>query len=154
MRSSDRLPGGASSDHGSRATTTTTMNSSSSVANDNGGGGGGGGYGRVLLYVTSHFSPQHEMFLRYCWGNVLARSSLLRSADVAVYLNANDDERRGAAMDVLKETFRGNDLTVHLRDPLDGGPKKTKRMGALKAVRGEKRAFSFFPIGRALFGRV
>lgn len=77
--------------------------------------GSGGGGGRVLLYVTSHMSEQHKMFLRYCWPTILARSPLLREADVAVYLNPTDAGDRKEAMDVLKDTFPDHDLTVYLR---------------------------------------
>mmetsp|Transcript_1367 Transcript_1367/g.2972 ORF Transcript_1367/g.2972 Transcript_1367/m.2972 type:complete len:344 (-) Transcript_1367:163-1194(-) len=73
-------------------------------------------YGRVLLYVTSHMSRQHEMFLKYCWPNVLARSKLLQQADVAVFLNPAEEEKREEAIDVVKATFENNPLTVYLRE--------------------------------------
>lgn len=72
--------------------------------------------GRVLLYVTTHFSKQHEMYLKYCWPNILARSPLLQAADVAVYLNPSKVENRNEAMDVLKETFADHNLVVYLRE--------------------------------------
>lgn len=56
------------------------------------------------------------MFLKYCWPNVLARSPLLRSADVAVYLNPANAGKRKEAMDVLKDTFAEQDLTVYVRE--------------------------------------
>mmetsp|Transcript_4009 Transcript_4009/g.8487 ORF Transcript_4009/g.8487 Transcript_4009/m.8487 type:complete len:297 (-) Transcript_4009:106-996(-) len=71
--------------------------------------------GRVLLYLTTHFSQQHEMYLKYCWRNILTRSPLLQEADVAVLLNPNDAEKRKEAMDVLKETFEDHNLVVYLR---------------------------------------
>ena len=98
--------------------------------------------GRVLLYVTSHFSEQHEMYLRYCWKNLLARSPLLQGADVAVYLNPNDAKKRKPALDVLKNAFADNNLMVYLRDisGLKGAPQNfrssliAKRSGAIMAV--------------------
>lgn len=72
--------------------------------------------GRVLLYVTTHFSQQHAMYLKYCWPNVLARSPLLQKADVAVYLNPSKSETRKEAMGVLKDTFADHNLLVYLRE--------------------------------------
>ena len=46
---------------------------------------------------------------------MLARSPLLQSADIAVLLNPNIDERRGMAMNVLKETFADHYLKVYIR---------------------------------------
>jgi len=86
-----------------------------------------GNYGRVLLYVTSHMSPQHEMFLKYCWPNILARSALLQEVDVAVYLNPGEGERK-EAMDVLKDTFADQNLKVYLRS------KAEKQAGAKTAM--------------------
>lgn len=37
---------------------------------------------KVLLYLTTHFSQTHVIFLRYCWPQVLKRSKLLRRAHV------------------------------------------------------------------------
>lgn len=74
-----------------------------------------GNTGRVVLYVTSHMSQQHEMFLKYCWPNILARSALLQEADVVVYLNP-EEEKRKEAMDLLKITFADHNLKVYLRE--------------------------------------
>ena len=60
------------------------------------------------------------MFLRYCWQNILARSNLLREADVAVFLNPSDTAtaRRYQAMELLRHTFAHNpNLKVYLRAP-------------------------------------
>ena len=73
------------------------------------------GYGRVLLYITSHFSEQHELYLKYCWKNLLSRSPLLQEADVAVYLNPNNAIRREPAMELLRDVFEGNDLKVYVK---------------------------------------
>ena len=56
------------------------------------------------------------MFLKYCWPNVLARSSLLYQADVAVYLNPADQERRKEAVSILQDTFVNHHLTIYLRE--------------------------------------
>mmetsp|Transcript_31132 Transcript_31132/g.65672 ORF Transcript_31132/g.65672 Transcript_31132/m.65672 type:complete len:365 (-) Transcript_31132:87-1181(-) len=84
-------------------------------------------YGRVLLYVTSHMSRQHKMFLKYCWPNILARSALLQEADVAVYLNPGEGERK-EAMDILNNTFADQNLKVYLR------AKAEKQAGAKTAM--------------------
>jgi len=100
-----------------------------------------GNYGRVLLYVTSHMSPQHEMFLKYCWPNILARSALLQEVDVAVYLNPGEGERK-EAMDVLKDTFADQNLKVYLR--ANGAPsvptQEPTRRGRNRANNAEKTA--------------
>jgi len=56
------------------------------------------------------------MFLKYCWPNVLARSSLLYQVDVAVYLNPADQERRKEAVSILQDTFVNHHLTIYLRE--------------------------------------
>lgn len=95
---------------------------------------------RVLLYITSHFSTQHELYLRYCWKNLLARSPLLQAADVAVLLNPNDANVRRPAMDLLREVFADHDLTVYLRSyenmhGTEGAPSTAvKRTGAIMAI--------------------
>lgn len=106
-------------------------------------------YGRVLLYITSHWSGQHALYLKYCWKNLLARSPMLQQADVAVYLNPNEANVREPAVNALKDVFQENDLKVYVRstEPLDGGPwrkgheitreARVKKSGAIEAVQGK-----------------
>lgn len=107
-------------------------------------------YGRVLLYITSHFSEQHELYLKHCWTNLLSRSPMLRRADVAVYLNPEHPDRREQAIDVLKDVFGGNDLKVYVKPGARFKPKgegraerlatdRQKQSGAINAVRGKSR---------------
>ena len=70
---------------------------------------------RVMLFITTHMSPQHVWFLKSCWPPALQNSPLLNSADVVVYLNA-DEEKRKESVDVLKHTFMDQDLKMHIRD--------------------------------------
>jgi hypothetical protein len=39
----------------------------------------------VLLFITTHLSSGHVLFLEYCWPLVLKRSKLIRSADVLLF---------------------------------------------------------------------
>ena len=71
--------------------------------------------GRVMLYITTHMSPTHIWSLKSCWPPALQNSPLLNSADVVVYLNTKEEERK-ESMTVLKRTFRDQDLTIHIRD--------------------------------------
>ena len=72
---------------------------------------------RVMLFITTHMSPIHIWHLKSCWPPALQNSPLLNSADVVVYLNA-EEERRNESMAVLKHTFMDQDLTIHIRDNL------------------------------------
>ena len=71
---------------------------------------------RVLLFVTTHMSAPHKWHLQSCWPPALQNSQFLDAADVAVYLNPGPAEERKEAMDILRETFKGQDLTIHVRD--------------------------------------
>ena len=44
---------------------------------------------RVLLLITTHLSLEHIAFLRKCWPPATHKSSLLREADVTVYINGH-----------------------------------------------------------------
>jgi hypothetical protein len=39
----------------------------------------------VLIFISTHFSPEHIQFLHHCWPKIRARSSLVRSADIVVF---------------------------------------------------------------------
>ena len=41
---------------------------------------------RVLLLVTSHLSTQHLSFMRTCWPPAMQRSTVLRSANVLLFV--------------------------------------------------------------------
>jgi hypothetical protein len=70
---------------------------------------------KVMLFVTTQMSLQHIWFLKSCWPPALQNSVLLNTADVVAYLNPNKEERK-EAMDILKHTFRDQNLTIHVRD--------------------------------------
>lgn len=67
---------------------------------------------RVLLYITTHMSPQHEALLEGCWPYTIANSKLVRMADVTVFLNG-DQERRNYNEALLRQVFYGKNITVH-----------------------------------------
>jgi len=96
-------------------------------------------YGRVLLYISTHMSDQHEAYFRYCWRNILAKSPLLQNADVAVHLTPNDPKERKPAMELLKDIFQDHNLMVYLRNyqgALFEGDNavKTKQVGAMMTM--------------------
>ena len=70
---------------------------------------------RVLLFVTTHMSALHTWFLKSCWPTLLRNSLLLDTADVAVYLNS-DQEGREEDMKLLQKTFKHQNLSIHVRD--------------------------------------
>lgn len=49
---------------------------------------------KVMLYVTTHMSPQHIWYLKSCWLPALQNSVLLRNSDVVVYLNPTNETER------------------------------------------------------------
>jgi hypothetical protein len=70
---------------------------------------------KVMLFVTTHMSSQHIWHLKSCWPPALQNSVLLNTADAVVYLNPKEEERK-EAMNILKHTFRDQNLTIHVRD--------------------------------------
>ena len=70
---------------------------------------------KILLYVTTHMSQEHVWYLKSCWPEAMEHSSILRSADVAIYLNSPSDEREDNKQ-VLNEAFRHNHLDIYERD--------------------------------------
>jgi len=70
---------------------------------------------KILLYVTTHMSPGHVWYLKSCWPEAMKHSLVLRSADVAIYLNSPLDQREDNKK-VLKEAFKHNHLDIHERD--------------------------------------
>jgi hypothetical protein len=70
---------------------------------------------RVLLFVTTHMSAPHAWLLKSCWPTALRNSLLLDTADVAVYLNS-DQEGQEEDMSLLRETFKHQNLSIHVRD--------------------------------------
>ena len=68
---------------------------------------------KVLVFMTTHMSSQHEMYLRSCWPEALKNSKLLQSSDIAVYLNPPFQQRQ-SSMQLLKNTFAHQNLTIHL----------------------------------------
>ena len=71
---------------------------------------------KILLFITTHMSEQHIWFLKACWPAALKHSSLLRSSDIAVYLNPPREERM-SAIELLQQTFPNQPLAVHVDDP-------------------------------------
>ena len=63
--------------------------------------------GRILLYITTHMSTTHFWYLDTCWPEALLRSSLLREADVLVYLTSPKSVRE-KAIQQLNSTFYKN----------------------------------------------
>lgn len=72
-------------------------------------------FGRILLYLTTHMSETHFWYLQACWPQVLLHSSLLRNADVMVYLSASESVRE-RAIQQLNDTFQEQNLKIHAVD--------------------------------------
>ena len=70
---------------------------------------------KILLYVTTHMSQEHVWYLKSCWPEAMKHSSILQSADVAIYLNSPSDEREDNKK-VLNEAFEHNHLDIYERD--------------------------------------
>ena len=70
---------------------------------------------KILLYVTTHMSPEHVWYLKACWPEAMKHSLILGSADVAIYLNSPLDQRKDDK-EVLTEAFKQNHLDIYERD--------------------------------------
>ena len=73
---------------------------------------------KVMLYITTHMSPQHVWYLKSCWLPALQNSVLLRTSDVVVYLNPTKNDTTKLleeAKQLLKGTFSNQNLTIHHR---------------------------------------
>lgn len=62
---------------------------------------------RVLLYITTHLSKQHEEYLKLCWPVAMRNVELLRKADVVVFNTGN-----GSAS-MLEELFANQSFVEH-----------------------------------------
>ena len=75
---------------------------------------------KVMLYITTHMSEQHDWYLRSCWPDALKHSLLLNSSDVTIYLNPSKDRIEMQSLQnttsLLQETFQHQNLTIHVRD--------------------------------------
>ena len=81
-----------------------------------------------MLFVTTHMSVQHIWHLKSCWPPALQNSVLFNTADVTVYLNPEEKERK-EAMNILKHTFRDQNLTIHVH-----GETEERQSGAMAAL--------------------
>ena len=81
-----------------------------------------------MLFVTTHMSLQRIWHLKSCWPPALQNSVLLNTADVVVYLNPEEKERK-EAMNILKHTFRDQNLTIHVH-----GETEERQSGAMAAL--------------------
>ena len=72
--------------------------------------------GRILLYITTHMSTTHFWYLDTCWPEALLRSSLLREADVLVYLTAPKSVREKAIQQLNSTFYKNSNLTIHVVD--------------------------------------
>jgi len=89
---------------------------------------------RVLLYITTHMSVQHQWYLRNCWGEVFRHSALLRASDVVVYANPPAAERE-RTLGVLERTFAEQKLIVHIaNDNKTDNAMADKHTGAMWAL--------------------
>jgi hypothetical protein len=41
---------------------------------------------KILIYITTHLSKQHVLYLQSCWPRLFARSRLFRQAHLAIFL--------------------------------------------------------------------
>lgn len=83
---------------------------------------------KILIYITTHFSPQHEWYLRNCWPQVLRHSTILRNSEIMAYLTPLDWERTEDALNLFNTLFISNKLTVHVRN------NQAKQEGAMMAL--------------------
>lgn len=65
----------------------------------------------VLIYITTHLSASHLEYLKYCWPLVLNTSSLVRSADVMLFISSNENS---STMDLVRSVFKNNTLLVKI----------------------------------------
>ena len=72
--------------------------------------------GRILLYITTHMSTTHFWYLNTCWPEALSHSSLLREADVLVYLTAPESVREEAVQQLNSTFYKNSNLTIHVAD--------------------------------------
>ncbi len=90
---------------------------------------------KILLYITTHMPEMHTWFLKTCWPKAMENSFILNSTDVAVYLNTEEDKRI-EAMELLQNTFSGQNLVIHVRDKdkNEADVDKLKQNGAMASL--------------------
>jgi len=83
---------------------------------------------KVLIYITTHMSPQHKEHLKHCWPLALKNSQLLNSSDIKVYLTPESPVGVGESIQLLKDTFKGQNFTYHIH------PNHGYHEGAISAI--------------------
>lgn len=80
---------------------------------------------KVMLFVTTHLSPQHMQALEYIWPSMVAKSHVLKNADVLFYTSDQPPELDG----LLHAAFPHNHNVTVVEYSNDG-----KQQGAIKAI--------------------
>ena len=87
-----------------------------------------------LLYVTTHMSELHRLFLKHCWAKAIQNSELLQKADVLIYSTNPIDQSDRI---LLENTFGKERLRIRrMMKPILAipGSRKAKQEGAISAM--------------------
>jgi hypothetical protein len=71
---------------------------------------------KILFYITTHWSEQHQAFLEFCWPEALQHSQLLRISDVAIFVTANttsDGYDLTRIQSTIRRTFYNKNVTIY-----------------------------------------
>lgn len=64
---------------------------------------------RTLIYMSTHLSSEHVQFLQHCWPHVVATSSLVRNADVLVFITGQAQPK---ITEMLSSIFKSLNVTI------------------------------------------
>lgn len=76
---------------------------------------------KILIYMTTHLSEQHQQFLT-CWEDAIPRFQLLHNADLMLYTSEIPNDK------ILKQLSGFKNVTVKMSE------KRHKQAGAIKAM--------------------
>jgi len=62
---------------------------------------------KVLLFITTHFSPAHQAHLQKCWPHSIAKSKLLQRSDIFVFSTGPVNQT------LIESVFSRNRIFVH-----------------------------------------
>ena len=88
---------------------------------------------RVMVYITTHMSPDHIWYLKHCWRTAMEHSLLLRNADIGIYLNSPEKQRQKDKK-LLLNVFQNNNVTIFEASNKGSGIRQRLQFGAMAAM--------------------
>jgi hypothetical protein len=71
-------------------------------------------HNKTLVYITTHLSKVHSLYLQYCWPTLIARSPLLSQADFMFFVT--QPKGQTANLTLITSAFAGRRVSVRVME--------------------------------------